>query len=197
MTRRVLLAAFTLLLLPSATAAQGLIAFPWRVCPTVDGQPRCVWVADAPQRIIRPRELIEGTFRIEWLNPGTDVANVVVQIRNHGGGFVRSGNLPTPPGRVLGAPPIAAFAPGARVTGSYVIVTSDRPLLLWAWIFEHHFPSSPPSVINNPPTSISSFAIQVIPVDCADAGVVKTFGFLCTASEGPPPPFAGEELSEE
>jgi hypothetical protein len=184
LTLRLVLPFVLFALLHTGAAAQGLIAFPWKACPTVDLTPRCVWVVASGRLLpIRLPEHEEGNFHLEFLNPGPDTAAVVLQVRNRAGVFNREAVFSVPPGSLFGAPPVVGEV-AARVDG-YVVVRSDKPLLLWAWAFGQHFRGS-----GGPSEAAWSYSLAVIPIDCGDQdfGEKNFFSFVCDASDGPPPP---------
>ena len=132
---------------------------------------------------IRPHESIEGNFQLDLLNPGAGDAQVAIQLRNRFGAFVREVAAVLGPGERINYPG-SALALADRTNG-IVIIRSDKPLLLWAWMFEQHMLRRGAASLDFPPESMSSQHIAIIPVDC---GAQKHFAWVCEASEGPPPP---------
>jgi hypothetical protein len=164
----------------STASAQGLVAFPWKECPKlVTAEFRCVWIALAEETVpVRPRELTDRTFAIHLLNPGSDPANVIVQVRGSVSDPIGSVSL------VIGAGQVR------RVTSldflGYFIAQSDRPLLVWAWGWEEKMAPGD-AAADRPPAAMSSHSIQVIPIDCTLEGAEsKNFAFACGVTQPKP-----------
>jgi hypothetical protein len=173
--------AVSFFLLASSTAsAQGLIAFPWKECPKlITGEFRCVWVALALETVpIRPREHTDRTFEMNFMNPGSDPANVIMRFFGSGGEAVGGVDATVTAGQVR------------RMTSTdhrgYFVAQSDRPVLVWAWGWEEKLAEGG-AASDRPPTAISAHSIQVIPIDCnLEDSVSKNFAFVCGVTSPSP-----------
>jgi hypothetical protein len=171
-----------LLLAGTAASAQGLTAFPWRTCPVLDDGPRCVWVIDARQESpIRPRERTERRMQVDLFNAGSDPATSFAQVRDRSGVFVEA--------TFFGLDSGHSTRIGTDRTPGVIIVRSDKPLLLWAYAWEHKRSEAPGS-ISRQPEAISSHGVQVIPIDCSvkDGEEAKNFSFVCGVTRPSDPP---------
>jgi hypothetical protein len=188
-----------LLVLVSAfpVAAQGLMAFPWADCPVVDIEnkiQRCVWVVDAiPVFEKRTREIVEGNFLLDFLNPGSTPVTVSWQRRDRLGRFASQDSFVLPPGPLFTGP-FVSFFPESRVEGTLVI-WSDKPVLMWAWMVDYHIEQRARGPFDrdphgDAPQSMGSMHVPIIPVDCTlvNGKLPVNFRWVCEAPEGPPPP---------
>ena len=179
---------FVLVLAPTLVRAQGLVAYPFfDNCPNVDGLSTCVWVTNSFRTVNRNRENVEGNLRIDALNPGLETANVTVNQYGRDGIFVRQDrDIEIKPGNTLLITP-SGIAATDRLTGTFII-SSNVPLLLWAYKFEQHLRRG--IISGNGLRAASRQNVPVFPVDCSGIGdpALKSNGWVCANIDLPPPP---------